>query len=262
MSKPENKFEFRNVELRLHYLLQRTTAPSRSRDRLLNDLLLRHAELRATPRPSRLGGLVDRLVRPMPRLAVVVAPALAIVLVAGIIVGALQIGGAQTPQGAEAARITAALARTVPTVTSWQVQLQRTTSRTASSSGCIVPVLPSTDHLYMRAGIPYLYSNGTWYRVSPQSRRGDCPSGLEWAFVSLPSNLARYHATIHPSRSVEGQSAERVSYAVSLTTGMMRVQAWVSTRTGLVLRLNRVLVRHGRVIERDSAVYSYHRRAA
>jgi hypothetical protein len=167
---------------------------------------------------------------------------------------ALQISGHQAPQPAEAQRITQALAETVPTVTRWDVTVQRESSDSVSTYQCKYgPV----QRLYVRDGQTYLYTSGTWYRVTANHSHAACSSDLQWAFTVLVNHLQQ-RDLVAQGKLIDGQPIDQFRY---LTPGGRQEQVvstvWVNRHTGLIVRLQRVTLRGSHVVEREFADYRY-----
>ena len=227
--------------------------------RLREELLRRHQELSAGSTQRAAGMLWPRFAR-LKRLTLVAPPALAAGVICSILLWALQISGHQSSQAAEAARITQALTRTVPTVTMWQVQLTLRQVRDDSTSSyqCVVKFHPD-ERLYLRNGQVYLYFAGAWHQVTLDQAGSQCPADWQWAFTSLPARLSQDHPTFAPARSIDHRPTEQISYTVAVPgqPRIVKTAMWVDRQTGLVLRLERVTLESGKVIERDSANYHY-----
>src|SRR5450759_5384088 len=91
-------------------LSQRAVIDPRHKNRLREELMRCHQELSAEHTQRAAGKFWPRMTG-LKRLTLVAPPALAVVLVAGLILGALQATGHHDPQTAEAARLTRAMAR-------------------------------------------------------------------------------------------------------------------------------------------------------
>lgn len=225
--------------------------------RLRQELLRRHQELSAVRTQRAAGRLMSRLTG-LKRLTLVAPPALAAALILSLIVWGLPIAGHAPPQAAVAARITRALARTAPTVTGWQVTIDRHRGNADLSAQCS-PRLTSGQRLYFRGDRAYLWSNGTWYQVTPSASQ--CVGGLDWAFATLPSSLTHNHFSLLPSRIVDGRPTDGIRYTVARRGTQYTSTFWVDHITGLVLLIQRVEQRAGHVVERDTARYRYTRSA-
>lgn len=224
------------------------------RERLRRELLRRHVTLRSdwsagaarVRRPWRAG---------LKPLSMAAPPVLAALLVLVAVLGGLQVTGHDGTRQAEAARLPQALAQTMPTVTSWQVSVHRERGSTASWYLCPGP---HGQRLYLRGDHLYLYSGGTWYLLSTGPSNAPCSPDLVWAFALLPQRLAQGHAQFLPASALDGRPADEIRYVLS-GAGASRVQAtaWVDRQSGLLLRLERVTVRNGQIVERESADYRY-----
>jgi len=224
--------------------------------RLRQMLFHRHHELSVEKSAHPLKFFRRRMTA-LPRMALAAPPALGAAALLGVVVWALQISGAQSPQAAEAARITKALVRTVPTVTGWQVTMHQEFANSTSSYECSVP-LQRGQSLYIRGSSTYLHSYGAWYRI-PTTRRGArCSSSWEWSFVTLPSRLAQRSFAIVAGPRIEGRQTEGIRYRLhGPNNQQIQATAWVDVKSGLVLRLQRTVLRGSQLLERDAADYTY-----
>jgi hypothetical protein len=192
------------------------------------------------------------------RLTLVAPPALAAALVLSIMVWGLPIAGHAPSQAAVAARITQALAQTAPTVTAWQVTVERQRGDADLSAQCN-PRLTSSQRLYIHGDRAYLWSSGTWYRVTPSASQ--CVGGLDWAFATLPSSLTHNRFSLLPTRTVDGRQTDGIRYTATRGGKQDTSTLWVDHQTGLVLLIQRVERQAGKVVERDTAHYRYTRTA-
>src|SRR5579875_1291698 len=211
------------VARRVAYLSSQVGVDVGHKARLRADLLARHAEVTGRRR-FRLPTFK--------RTFSLTAPALAVAVVLALLLPDVHLGGKPSTASAEAARIAMAAARTVPTVTSWQVTLHRIQGDTATSTDCYVP-LPPGERLYTRDGAIYVYYRNSWYRVTT-SGSGSC-ARWRYEFLSLPAALLHQKVAIGRSTTVDGQPVEEVSYATRRHSEMIAVRAWVSPTTGLVV---------------------------
>jgi hypothetical protein len=191
------------------------------------------------------------------RFALAAPPALAAVL--AVLFVLLQPAGRQPVPVAGAAGLNAALARSAPTVTAWQVTVQTQRPDSADSYQCVVP-LRASQHLFIRNGQPFLFSAGTWWRVTYHDSGRGCPSSYQWAFAQIAQHLVRRDFVILSNRQLRGLSTVGLRYA-SRDGGGNRVvaTAWVDRSTGLLTRLERRVFKGQRVVESDFADYSYQR---
>lgn len=229
----------------------------RHKNRLREELMRRHQELSAghTQRPAR---TFWSPMRGLKRLTLVASPALAVLLVAGIILGTLQATGHHDPQAAEAARLTRAMARTVPTVTSWDVALHRDHSNDTASFAWKARLFGK--QLVVRGRQTYLRSNNKWYAVTADEVHATRLFDWQWGFAVLPSRLAHHQFTLVAARVIDGRRAEGVRYTLTSSPGRSVVAtAWVNPVTGLVVRLEREVLQSTRVVEHEWADYSYER---
>lgn len=225
--------------------------------RLRQELLRRHQELSADRTQRAAGTLMSRLTG-LKRLTLVAPPALAAALVLSVAVWGLPIVSQTPSQAAVAAHITSALAQTAPTVTAWQVTVERQRGNADLSAQCS-PRLTSTQRLYIRGDRAYLWSNQTWYQVTPSASQ--CVGGLDWAFATLPSSLSHNKFSLLPGRVMDGRQTDGIRYTVTQGKDRFTSTFWVDHQTGLVLLIQRVERQGNKVVERDIAHYRYTRSA-
>ena len=225
--------------------------------RLREELMRRHQELSAESTQRAAGKLWPRITR-LKRLTLVAPPALTVVLIVGLLLGALQATGHRDPQAAEAARLTSAMARTVPTLTSWNVALHRT--QTNDSSAFVWRTRLAGKRLVVRGRQTYLRSNDHWFAITADEVRAKRLFDWQWGFAVLPTRLARGQFAMIGTRVIDGRSLEGIRYTL-LRSGRETIvaTAWVDPRTGLVMRLQRDVVVAGRSVEVDWADYGYQR---
>lgn len=225
-------------------------------------LLRRHRELR-TSRMTRLRRRWSASVGSRRRIGLVGLPAIAIATAFAVLVSLLQISGHPSPQAAEAARLTRALVKTVPTVTSWRVMVQQERGDAVVAAECPVRL---HNPMYIRQGRTYLYLGAKrWRELAWDSQRvtlgravTECAVDLQWAFVMLPGHLTDHRFTILRARS--GDGLEGIRYTLAGSKGLRSdMIAWVNPESGLLTVLNRVVWHGNRVVERDVAVYRYER---
>jgi hypothetical protein len=222
--------------------------------RLREELLRRHQELTADHTQRAAWKLWPRLAG-LKRLTLVAPPALAAAVAALAVVWGLQISGHPAAQPADAAHLTRALARTMPTVTSWKVSLHELRGNAATSYECTRPLKPG-QRLYIRGDRTYLYSQGKWFQLTSSLSDPQCPAEYQWVF--LPARLAHNHPTLLPARTVDGRTAVGIRYVMSQTADARVVAtAWTDPHSGLVIRMARVVVHNGQVVERETADYHY-----
>jgi hypothetical protein len=241
--------DLRSAGRRIRDLSHRVVIDPTHKARLREELLRRHQELLAEDTQRAAGTLWSRL-SGLKRLTLVAPPALAAALALSVFVWSLQIWGHQPTTAAEAARLTQALARTVPTVTSWQW----TVHRHGAEGGVIREQsrLTSDRELYIRDGKPYLYLGGRWAVVTSGQ------STWQWAFATLPSHLLDGSFNLVGKRTIAGHETEGIRYDVSGVSGQDIVAtAWVDESTGLLVQLNRAQVAGTRVIQRETIDYRY-----
>lgn len=223
--------------------------------RLRQELMRRHQEQSAVRTQRAAGTLMSRLTG-LKRLTLVAPPALAAALILTLAVWGLPIAGHAPSQAAVAARITRALAQTAPTVTAWQVTITRQRGDSDLSAQCN-PKLSAGQRLYFRGDRAYLWSSGTWYQVTPGASQ--CVGGLDWAFATLPSSLTHNHFSLLPAKTIDGRQTDGIHYTTSRNGTEYTSTFWVDHTTGLVLLIQRVETRAGKVVERDTAHYRYTR---
>lgn len=224
--------------------------------RLRQELLRRHHELSAEPTQRAAGKLWPRFAR-LKGLTLVAPSALAATALLTVIAGVLQVSGHRSTQMAEAQRLDRALARSAPTVTSWNLTLRQ--ERGNSAFLYSIPT-DSGQHLFVRGTQTYVYTRHAWWRIMPSTSTKLSAADWQYAFALLPAHLASGKFTILPARFIDGQNGEGVRYVLRQNSSDRDIAtAWVNPRTGLVIRLDRVLMRAGTVIERDSASYRYQR---
>jgi hypothetical protein len=217
----------------------------------------RHQELSAEHTQRAAGKFLLRMTG-LKRLTLVAPPALAVVLVFGLIIGALQATGHHDPQAAEAARLTRAMARTVPTLTSWNVALHRDHRNDTSSFAWKARL--SGKQLVVRGRQTYLRTNNQWFAITADETHARRLFDWQWGFAILPTRLARNQFKLVTPRIIDGRSVEGVRYMLARTAKETIVAtAWVDPKTGLVMRLQRDVMSGGRVVERDWADYRYQR---
>lgn len=223
--------------------------------RLRQELLRRHQELSADRTQRAAGTLMSRLTG-LKRLTLVAPPALAAALILSLVLWGLPITGHAPSQSAVAARITRALAQSAPSVTAWQVTVRRQRGDTALSAQCN-PRLTADQRIYVRHNRAYLWSNHTWYQIT--SSASHCIGGLDWAFATLPSHLAQNRFALLANREIDGRQTEGIRYTAGAHGMSYTSTFWVEKMTGLVLVVQRVERKGSRIVERDTAHYTYTR---
>ncbi len=260
MSNPEMDLELRSTARHVAELGRNVQIDPVHKAQLRAQLIERHHELSAynsTSQEKWWSHFVS-----LKRLSLVGAPALALAATFSVLLWALQLSGHPSPQAAEAARITRALVRSVPTVTSWRVTVQQERGNAMVSSQCAVP---AGYRIYIRDDQSFVYSGGRWYQLTGSWQRlamsrlsAQCPVDFQWAFALLPNHLARQPSSILPRK--KGDRFDRIHYSVAGSKGIhSELTAWINRKSGLLLRLNRVVMRGNSVVERDVAVYRYER---
>src|SRR5947209_3993894 len=172
----------------LQRLTQQTPVHMHQKNRLREELMRRHQELSAE-HTQRAAGKFWLQLTGLKRLTLVASPALAAVLIFGFILGALQATGHHDPQAAEAARLTRAMARTVPTLTSWDVALHRDHRDDATS--VVWKARLSGKHLVVRGRQTYLRSDNQWFAITADEAHARRLFDWQWGFAILPTRLAR-----------------------------------------------------------------------
>lgn len=216
-------------------------------------LLERHAELR---RPARAGLALP--LAALRRLAIAAPSALAVAAAAALLAWSAFGPGHRAPATVEAAQISRALAQAAPTLTSWQVSVQTLGRSAASADACEMP-LKSGQRLYLRDGRAYLYSHGHWQEITVNPLDRHCLAQLQWPFATFAADLAANRVTILPGQSrIDGRVALQVAArSQGIGDTVIDIRAWVEPASGLVLRVERVIRRHGVVTQRTLADYQY-----
>lgn len=242
-----------NTAQRLAELGRRVDIDLQHKARLREELMRRHQELSAESTQRAADTLWPRFPR-LKRLTLVAPAALAAAVALSLLLWSLQIAGHQAPRVAEAARITQALAKTVPTVTAWNATVHQEGKDSASSFQCrFGPV----QRLYLRDGRTYLFSGGHWYWVTVGRSAAPCSGDLQWAFAMLASHYVQRNM-VAEGQVIDGQSTDVIRYVV-VEKSVTRVvsTAWVNRQNGLVVRLERVESVAGKVVESESVDYRY-----
>ena len=259
MYDPDVDPDLRDVSERVADLSRQISIDLRYKAHLREALLRRHQELSAEVTQRAARKLWSR-VTGVKRLTLVAPPALAAAIAAWVLVWVLQASGQGSPQLAEAQRISAALVRELPTVTSWKVTAHQEGQNVSSVTTYRVHLTPDQE-IYIRAERgsyrSYFYSGGQWSEV--RDGQSIAPSGVAWqfAFATLPQRLARHRFVLLTSSQ---PNTEGVRYSLPAQHGFrIRVTAWIDRTTGLAKRLERDVIRGNRVIERDWADYRYER---
>ena len=245
----------RMTALHVARLTERTEPNPLHKIRLREELMRRHQELSAESTQRAAGKLWPRITR-LKRLTLVAPPALAVVLVVGLVLGGLQATGHHDPQAAEAARLTNAMARSVPTLTSWNVALHRNQRNNASAF--VWRTQLAGKRLVIRGRQTYLRSNNRWFAITADEVKAQRLFDWQWGFAVLPTRLARNQFTLIGTRIIDGRPLEGVRYTLLRSARKSIVAtAWVDSRTGLVMRLQRDVLIDGRSVEVDWADYRY-----
>lgn len=219
------------------------------KSRLRADLMVRHREMAGASRTNQWSA--------RRRLMLAASPVLAVAATLILFLSGVGFSGQQAAPAAEAARITAELVRTVPTVTGVQLTYYRQRAGVSEQYEC----LPQQgQHLYLRDGRTYIFTHGRWYQLDRLSSSGRCPQNWQLAFANLPARLAAHRFSVLPAQRVNGVRTIGIRYtAVSRPGEQIVVTAWVDRASGLIMRLVRVRVRGGSIVARDVADYQYQR---
>lgn len=236
------------VDHRLRSLGQARPDPA-SASRLRAELLVRHREMSRGVTTSQRGA--------RRRLMLAASPLLAVAAVLILFLSGIGLPGQQATPAVEAARITAELVRTVPTVTGVQLTYYRERAGVSEQYEC----LPQQgQHLYLRDGRTFIFTHGRWYQLDRLSSSGRCPQNWQLAFANLPARLAAHRFSVLPAQRVAGIRTIGIRYTMAPGRGeQIVVTAWVDRTTGLIMRLVRVRMRSGSVVARDVADYQYQR---
>jgi hypothetical protein len=170
------------------------------------------------------------------------------------------LSGHQSPQAAEAQRLTPALMRNVPTIQAWrwtvtEIRGQRIKVHRWQAS------LGATQRVYVYYGQVYFWSKPRWLQPAADLVRARTTSyDWQWAFALLNRPLATHDFTILPDQRIEGVGAEGIRTTLGIAgQRAVTVTFWVQPRTGLVLRLERDLTAGNREVEHDVVDYQYQR---
>jgi hypothetical protein len=244
------------VSDRVADLAHAVTIDPRHKARLREELLRRHQELSAGTTQRAARTLWPRFPR-LKRLTLVAPPALAAAAILSMMLWSLPIFGHQTPQAAEAQRITQALVRTVPTVTRWRVTVNHQGKNETHSIMYHFELNPN-QRLYVVGHRTLVYSPRQWASLAPGPFNGKSVGAWQWAFAVLPARLANHQFSILSTQNVAGRATDRIQYSVD-HRGIRSVEAtaWVDQKTGLVIRLERAELIRGHVVQRDYADYQY-----
>ncbi len=236
------------MDYRLRSLAHVQPRPA-ARSRLRAELLMRHRE-GGNRGAARKWGTRRRLM-------LATSPILAVAAALVLFLSGVGLSGQQAAPSAEAARITAELVRTVPTVTGVQLTYYRERAGVAEEYQC----LPQQgQHLYIRDGRTYIFTQNRWYQLNTLSSSGRCPQDWQLAFASLPARLAAHRFSVLPAQRVDGIRTIGIRYTMAAGSNeRIVVTAWVDRTTGLIMRLVRVRVRAGDIVARDVADYQYQR---
>ncbi len=249
--------DLQGIAQQVAHLSQRVGIDPHHKNRLREELMRRHQEL-STELTQRAAGKFWPRLTGLKRLTLVAPPALAVVLVVGLLVGTLQATGHHDPQAAEAARLTRAMARTVPTLTSWNVALHRDQSNDTSSVAWKARL--AGKRLVVRGRQTYLRTAHQWFAITADETHARRLFDWQWGFAILPNRLARNQFTLVAPLTIDGRVVEGVRYVLARSnTQSIVATAWVDPASGLVKRLERDVMRGSHVVERDWADYTYQR---
>lgn len=239
-------------------LTRRVEIDAVHRLRLREELLRRHQELYADSTQRAASTLGPQLRRPR-RLTLVAPAALAAAVVLSLLPWRPQLPGTHQQQTAAAARITRALVRSVPTVEAWQWTYRQERGGAHSVTRLRRP-LRAYQRLYIYYGRPYLYSSGRWYVLSADIAHATAGADWQWAFAALPQLLRDPDVRFLVPQRLHGQAVDGIGYHTSTRGHDITITAWVSRKTGLLLRLDRIVAKDRQVVERDSVTYAYNQR--
>jgi hypothetical protein len=257
MSEFDFDADVRGAAYRVLELSRDVPIDSAHKSRLREELLRRHQELSAGTTQRAAFKLWPRL-SGLKRLTLVAPPALAGALILSVLFWGLQISGHQKPQTAEAAKITQALARTAPSVTSWQWTLQTSGAGQKAAVYRLQHRLSRSEQLLSQPGRVLLYSQGHWGRLTADTVNNPGPKDWNVAFAVLAVQLSQQSFTMLPNRTVQGHRTEGIRYSTLAGAGVtVTTTMWVEPTTGLVFHIDRVAAQGGSVFERDAVDYRY-----
>jgi hypothetical protein len=230
------------------------------RVRLHAELMQHHRRMMASPPRARTSWLAP--FTHLSRLAVVTPLALGGAVAASVLLWGLAVTGQQRAHPAQAEKLSAAMVRTVPTVTGWQWGVTRHGANSTRFTGYTNPN-PGRVYVYRYSGklVPYLRVNGEWKGVPTETSGSVSTTDWLWAFAQLPVRLAEHRAKIlDRTRVVDGTSAVGVAYMLTAGRSItVRAIAWVNPTSGRILLLERQVLRGHRLVEADWAHYVYQR---
>lgn len=257
MTRLEENSGYDDVERRLQALGRSPGSDPMFKAHLRDELLRRHQELTTETTQRGIRRFTSRLAG-LKRLTLVAPPALAAAIAVSLVLSGLQVSGHRQAQGAEAARLSRALARTVPTLTAWRVSVQQRRGSAVQSFPCSLTL--QDRHLYIRGTSLYIYA-GRWFVVTPASvRASECPEAWMWAFSALHTSG---NVSVSAGGRIQGLAAEKIIYPpVRARGGTAQSILWVDRSTGLVLRLQSTERIGTRVVEQDQVEYTYGLRRA
>jgi hypothetical protein len=258
MDERDSEFALRQAEDRLTRLSRQVSPDPAFKVRLRQQLLLRHEELargRQRPRLSPWAHLSR-----VKRVSLTLPPLCAAVAAAVVTFVAPMLAGHQSPQAAEAQRLTPALMRYVPTITGWEWTVQETVGKSTrvlrSRSS-----LNARQRVYVFYGQVYLWDRGTWSQPATDiTGREPSSQDWQWGFTLLNRPLATQDFAILPQARIDGVNTEGIRTTLAISgQRAVAVTFWVERPTGLVLRLERDVTVGSREIEHDVVDYRYQR---
>lgn len=223
------------------------------KQRLRQLLVQRHMELTASGGKDKSRRFL-RFSR-IKRYAVIGPAALLSAAACMTLIWSLQVAGHRSVPTAQ--DLTQALAKTVPTVTAWQVTVHQEQSNSAQNVLCPGPLHPGG--LYVRNNIVYLWVANRWYQV-PANAPNDprCPPYWQWVYAVLPQQLAHHQVQLSGGQTIGGKRTEQIRYSAQAGLGkIVKTSVWVDQRTGLLLKLQRVTLQGATVVNRVTALYRY-----
>lgn len=253
------------IDAHLRQASRRVPLDPRHKRRIREELMRRHREMPAGTSQRAAGMLWSRLTGTR-RLTLVAPPALAAVLAVALFLSGAPFSRGGRVQSVVAARLTRALTETVPKVTTWQWTLRHwTPAGGASIERRRLSTVQQRLYISGHQATLFIDANDRWYRAPTVSGRSAgqpyrSPSYWGWQIGALAQRLASDRFTLAPARAVHGVMAEGIRYTIEGPGNQRAVAtAWVDRISGLVLRLDLIATRAGRVIERDTADYQYGR---
>jgi hypothetical protein len=258
MDEVDSELAFRHTEDRLTQLSRQVPQDPAFKARLRQQLLSRHEELARGGKRTRLSPW-SRLSR-VKRVSLTLPPLFAAVATAVAVLVAPMLAGHQSPQAAEAQRLTPALMRNVPTITGWQWTVHETTG-TSTRVERYRTSLSASQHVYVVYGQVYVWLFGNWRTPGSDLTRPK-PSAYDWqwGFTLLNNPLATQNFTILPATRIDGVETEGIRAPLAINgQRAVTVTFWVQRSTGLVFRLERDVTAGSGEIEHDVVDYRYQR---